>query len=410
MKKIVVAGASTFGVNNFGDDAMFSNLTQGLRRRFPDCKITFLARHPDKKFDRFFGVRSIKNIDHDSKKQSRGRWFLGFNPGDPALHLRKIREAIAACDLLVIGGNSFMEVSPSSFLRGVASYSALLVSFAKLFEKPFCLYGLACHPLQDGYTKEAARFLCENAELVTVREAFTKQELLRAGVDGRNIHILADPAFGIEPIRDRNKAQGILKDENIRFNTQRIIGVCFRHLYWIWTEAECKKYTAKMAKLCDSMAQDLKAELLFIPNCTYQVDTPYEDDRVISKLIHRKMKYPEKMHLIKGDYNLAQILSLFQLPQMMVSNRRHSCIFASLYNLPIVALTMDTEWHMRPFMQALSLSGQVINFKDADLDYLKLKIKKAWLNKTRIARKLSGILPDLRRQAHQHINLLAGLL
>ena len=410
MKKIVIAGASTFGVNNFGDDAMFSNLVDGLRRRIPDCKLTFLARHPNKEFDNYFGVRSIKNIDHESKKQSLGRRFFGFNPDDPTNHLREIRQEIADCDLMVLAGNSFMEVSGNDFLRGVASYAALLATLAKLFEKPFCLYGVACHPLQDDYTKQIARFLCENAKIVTVREDFTKQQLLSAGVNGSNIHVLADPAFGIEPSRNRAEALAILKDENIQLNNQKVIGVCFRHLYWKWKDDECAKFTTKMARLCDLMIEGLSAELLFIPNCTYQVDTPYEDDKVISELIRKKMKYAKKTHLIKGDYNLEQVLSLFQLLEMMVSNRRHSCIFASLYNLPIIALSIETDWHLRPFMEALSLSEQVVNFRDTNIDFLQIKIKETWLNKDSIARKLSGVLPNLRKKAQQHTDLLAQLL
>ena len=78
MKKFVVTGASTYGVKNMGDDAMFANLVDGLRRDFPGCEITFVCRHPDPEFDKVFGVKSIKNIDHDSKEQSLGRWFNGF--------------------------------------------------------------------------------------------------------------------------------------------------------------------------------------------------------------------------------------------------------------------------------------------------------------------------------------------
>ena len=84
MKKIVIAGASTYGVKNAGDDAMLSNLVNGFRRRIPDCEMTFLARHPDKRFDEVFGVSSIKNFEHDSKKQSladgSGDSILGIQP------------------------------------------------------------------------------------------------------------------------------------------------------------------------------------------------------------------------------------------------------------------------------------------------------------------------------------------
>ena len=89
MKRILIAGASTFGVKNQGDDAMFCNLVEGFRRHLPDCQLTFLARHPNEQFDKAFGVHSIKNFEHENKAQSLDRWFWGFNPGDPGDHLAK---------------------------------------------------------------------------------------------------------------------------------------------------------------------------------------------------------------------------------------------------------------------------------------------------------------------------------
>ena len=410
MKKIVIAGASTYGVKNAGDDAMFSNLVNGFRRRIPDCRMTFLARHPNKEFDELFGVRSIKNFEHDSKKQSLGRWFWGFNPGDPTEHLREIRRAIEKCDLIVIGGNSFMEVSKSDFLRGVVSYSALLATWAKLFEKPYVLYGVAAHPLKLDYTKQLSRFLCGNAGLVTVREEFTRRQLLDAGVDDSNIQVLAAPAYGIDPIWDKGKGLSILAKENIQFGSGNIVGVGFRHMYWKWTEGQFSDYAAKMASLRDSMVEDLGAELLFIPNCTYNVDTPYEDDRVIAESVKSKMEYPEKAHLIKGDYILPETLSLFQLLDMHVSNRRHSCIFAAIHNVPFVAMSTGHIWHFKPFMEALSIPEQVVSFTDDSLESLRSKIRETWTNRAAISRAISDTIPELRAKARRHADLLVELM
>ena len=410
MANILVAGASTYGVKNAGDDAMFSNLVHGLRERVPDCNITFLARHPNEEFDRVFGVRSIKNFDHDSKVQSLGRWFWGFNPGDRTDHLRTIRQALERCDLLVIGGNSFMEVSKSDLLRGVASYAALLATWAKLFERPYVLYGVAAHPLQDEHTKHVARFVCNNAALVTVREAFSEQQLVDAGVDGGNIRILADPAFGVDPIWDRRKALEVLDKENIRLSSQRIAGVAFRHMYWRWTEKETEHFLRKMARLCDSIVEDLEADILFVPNCTYDVDTQYEDDRVIATMVRNKMDHRTHAHVIQGDYLLPDILSLFQLQDILVSNRRHSCIFGALHQVPLVAMSSGHAWHFEPFMKSLSIPDQVVSFTEDDIESLSAKIKDTWRRRSTISAVLRQVVPELRTKARAHVDLIAQLL
>ena len=38
---IVIAGASTYGVKNMGDDAMFKNLVDCLKRKNPEVNINF---------------------------------------------------------------------------------------------------------------------------------------------------------------------------------------------------------------------------------------------------------------------------------------------------------------------------------------------------------------------------------
>ena len=57
--KIVITGASTYGVDNMGDDGMLATLVQGLRNHCKNPKITFLARHVDKNYDDIFGFHSI---------------------------------------------------------------------------------------------------------------------------------------------------------------------------------------------------------------------------------------------------------------------------------------------------------------------------------------------------------------
>lgn len=411
MRKFVVTGPSTYGVKNAGDDAMFSNLVSGLRREFPGCDITFVCRHPDAMFDATFGVHSIKNIDHDSKQQSLGRWFYGFNPGDDTTHLRAIKHALEECDALIIGGNSFMEISPNDFLRGISSYSAMFAQWAKFLEKPYFIYGLAVHPaIRGDLTKQVARFVCNNARLVMVREEFTKQCLLDAGVTDSNIHVLADPAFGVDPIADRSKGLRILHTEGIELRRGRTIGVGFRLLYWAWGENEVDQYSSKMAELCDYMVGELDADLLFISNCTYNVDTKYEDDRFAAQCVKERMKHSANAHLIKGDYLLPDILSLFPHLDMHISNRRHSCIFAALHGISFVSMVTEMPMHIKPFMEALGVPTQVISFTDDDLHMLRLTVKNTWQHREKLCSIMASQVAKLRKLAHRYSELIAESL
>ena len=158
--KFIVTGASTYGVDNMGDDAMFSSLIKNLKSRFQNCDICFLARHPDEKFDHTFNIRSIKNLDHDSNEEAAGRVFLGFNKHDNRSNLLKISSELQSSDGLILGGNSLMEISENTFLRGVSTYATTLASLALFLGIPYYIFVLnIVSPLQSSFVKQQATFL-----------------------------------------------------------------------------------------------------------------------------------------------------------------------------------------------------------------------------------------------------------
>lgn len=88
-----------YGLNNLSDDAMFVVFCRELHKNIPDLKITLLARHPSKELDDFYNLKSIQNLDHPTKEDSKGRWFNGLNPGDSTEHLARIIDEMRECDL-----------------------------------------------------------------------------------------------------------------------------------------------------------------------------------------------------------------------------------------------------------------------------------------------------------------------
>ena len=213
--KYVITGASTFAVSNMGDDAMLACMVQSLYREDPDAEIVFIARHPSQEYDELFGIYGIKNLDHESNKAAEGRIFLGFNRGDSGENLLEIKKYIEDADLLIFGGNSIMEVSKNTFLKGVSSYCSTLAILAKFCGTPYALFGLnIVDPIRDELTKEHAKFLCENAIAVTVREDVVLKYLSDIGVSTSNTVVSGDPAFGME-VDETIDPVNILKNNNI---------------------------------------------------------------------------------------------------------------------------------------------------------------------------------------------------
>lgn len=365
MGRYLITGASTFSVSNAGDDAMLWSIVRGLRISDPGCDIVLVCRHPSQALERALKIRTISNIDHTSKSASLGRHFLGFNPGDSHEHLDALRRELEAADAVILAGNLFMEISVNEFMRGVASYALMMGQWALLFGKPLYITGMAIHPrIANEYTREIARFLCANARRVQVREEFSRKCLADIGVTETKVEVMGDPAFGI-PIISAEIGWKVLADSGIR-PKRRLIGFNWRMLYWKADESSVSREVQIAARACDELCERLDAELLFLPNCTYGVDTPAEDDRTHHRAIVEQMKHKSRTHLWEREALVTEILPIFSVLDLHIANRRHACIFAAVQGVPFISLVTEATQHFAPFLSDLGLSKQSIEIRNLE--------------------------------------------
>jgi colanic acid/amylovoran biosynthesis protein len=402
MKKIVIVGTSVYGVENFGDEALLRVFTKSLKTHMPECEIVLFARHPGKKLDDFFDVKSFKNIEHDSKEESMGRWFYGMNPGDSTDHMNKMIKEIESCDLLVIGGDPFAEIVLGVY-RGLISYAALMITLSKFLQKPVMLYGIHMgRPIQSDYGKELSKFVVVNTDLMTLRERFSIEVLEKMGIMPREAVCLSDPAFGLDPFPDTRKGMEIINKEGIEFLSDKIIGINFRYHYWEWKKADWGPRRDMMAKLCDFMVEEFGADLLFIPNCTYDIDHKYEDDRPGAAEIVESMKHRKHAHQIRQKHNLFETLSLFPLLDMHYSSRRHSLCFAALHGVPIIGSEAAGKWHIKPIMEELKVEENFLDLEQLSLTNLQEKLVHTWNNRKTYSERILSAIPELREKALAH--------
>lgn len=362
--KYLIAGASTYGVDNMGDDAMLSCLVRGIRQSDENSEIFFLARHPDAVFDQVFGVKSIQNLDHSSNETAIGRFFLGFNSGDDRKNLQQIRVALADADLLIIGGNSLMEISENVFLRGVSSYATTLATFALLMGKPYALFGLnIVEPIKSDYVASQAKFLVENAAIATVREEEVLGYLNDIGVNTSKVLVTGDPAYGVDlPQATAYSGQDILRRGGIVLDPNKItVSFCLREEYW---KSDAKSIANLENETCAVMRHVLArndSQILFIPNCYYERGHALEDDRLINRGIRARFGDDPRVHYIEQRLNLYETLALFKLTNLHISNRRHSNIFAALFGKPFIPVNTSLKTHISSFVRDLEQSEFLVS-------------------------------------------------
>ena len=403
--RVVITGASTYGVNNHGDDAMLATLVQGIQRAYTHAEITFLCRHPNKAFDQAFGFESIKNLDHDSKQGAHGRMFLGMNAGDSTSHLKKIAEAIQKADLLVIGGNSLMEIFPNGFLSGVSSYAVTLATLARFFETPYVLYGLnVVDSIKQQTTKDHARFLVENARLVTCREESCCEYLTALNINCSNVFVMGDPAYGIEmPIPFDKKITTRYK----RILTLKpVVGAAFRYHYWADDNSKRRETGKKFANLLDRLIEALDCKIFMIPNCTYTKSHPWQDDLLVHQEICNLVQRKEAVVRVDDELSVFEAFDLFSLVDLHISNRRHSCIFAALHNKPFIAIEGLFPGHMQPFVTDLGLENDLCALDNASeiVEKARLLLERKSDDRSESRTRVSGLKDSARMQVDRIVS------
>lgn len=409
MKNILITGTSVYGIENMGDEALISTLCRELHNEIPDLEITWMARHVDESLAKLYNIKKvIRNMEHDSKEASLGRWFYGLNPNDPPEHLFEIRTALEKCDLLIIGGDPFHEIS-LGFYRGLAPYAALLITIAKFLNKPVMLYSIHMgRPLETDLGKELTKFCITNSTAVTLREEFSRKVLIEMNIDTSNCHVVSDTAWGLNKFNDTNQGWEILKKEGIEPKSDKLIGFNIRHQYWNWSKEEWAQKRKMFAEICDYMIEEFDADILFMPNCTYNIDEYYEDDRPVAADIAKRMKNKSRTHEILNKYNLYETLSFFPLIDMHLSNRRHSLIFAALHGVPPIAC--GGEWHIKPAMDEIGIGDKFVRLEDWSFEAFKTSIDSTWAERVNIKSGIEKALPRLHGNAIQQAKIAADLI
>ena len=345
---ILLAGSSTFGVKNLGDDAMLSCLVLTLRLQFPQAKISILLRHPEGDYGDLFGIRVLKNFDHDDSESAAGRFFLGLNEGDERRQLADIYNEVASADLLIIAGNSLMALGPPSLFRGVSSYATLMATLSAFANTPYIVWGLnVVDPLEDPALVAQARFLIGGAGSVNVREPAALEHLSDAlgSAAVQKVAVGTDPAWGLD-----EKAVGNVDTTRLLECTGyrglldgQFISLNLRSEYW--SSSPKDEYQLGQGLEALRWATERGLDVLLVPNCVYGKGAKLQDDRAFHRMLLERAGSPRNVYSIENELTVFETVKLLSFSHAHVTNRRHSAFFSVMGRVPTVVLSTSLATH-----------------------------------------------------------------
>jgi len=410
IKKIVIAGASTFTVKNLGDEGMLLNLVQAIKRHNKKIKITLLSRHPSKYFDKLYGIQTIKNIEFDKRTQSIGNFFYGFNSTEHQKHLDLIRKKLEKADMFILAGNIFMELFPNTFLRGVASYATTMALFSKFCNTKVYITSLnVISEFRSPIVKEYLNFLSRVTKKVLVREQNARKNLLKINFNPNKVSVEGESAFGVDVPIKKEIIKKFIKNKKLLENKKKLISVCIRVEYWKnnFDPKIKSNFFTKHANVLTKISEKTGATLIFVPNQFFGW-TKWQDDRIIHKEIIKRLGSKAKYISINKELNVFESINLHSISDFHITNRRHSVVFAAMNKISPVIVNTSLKGHLEPLSKDINLSENLINFNDNERKIVS-KIFNLWKKRSSSVKKMYPRVKKLKSQARDQFKKLTSI-
>lgn len=362
MINLLIAGYHGYG--NCGDEATLMAMTTNIKEMAPDVNIT-----------------AISHIPELTKKEYNINSIQRFNAIE-------VMRAIVKSDIILSGGGTLIQNGTST--RSLLYYLSI-IKMAKLFKKKVMLYSNGIGPVNGKLNRKLVKMVVDNVDLITLREEFSKKDLLDMGVIKPEIHITADAAFTLKSIDDEKARQFLIK-EKIPLDKE-LIGVSVRN----WSKAKYgDKYIKEIAKACDNMVKQGKT-VLFIP-----MEQP--KDIETSKKVMYEMK--QDSYILQELYKPDEILGIIGQMNLILGMRLHTLLFSASKKVPMIGLVYDPK--IEYYLDVLNMpNGGDVRTGDIDAKRLTAQMEGMFLNLERyqdiLAEKI-GILLDKARQNDSLLN------
>jgi polysaccharide pyruvyl transferase CsaB len=309
LKRIFLTGY--YGFHNTGDEAILTSIVHDLRALDPTLQITATSAEPE-----------ITAATHNIQAI---RW------SDTLAMVSAVRMA----DLVIVGGggifHDYWGFDPNALLTdnhwGIAFYTAPAV-LGSLYGKPVMLYGIGVGPLLSDHGKRFTKVAADAAQVITVRDAGSKDMLEALGVCPDKIRVTADPVFAFAAVRQlRNEAN----------SGKTVIGVALRP----WEVGVYPSFWGReVARGLDLLLQNEAIRVELIP---FQRLTGSEDDLAIARRVRDLMMQKDRVAVVEHDLSPAEIVDRIASCELLIGMRLHSLIFAMLAGVPALALSYDAK-------------------------------------------------------------------
>lgn len=332
--RLNIAMSGYYGFGNCGDEAILQAIHGNIDGLDADVGVTVLSGDPDDTEARY-GYSAVNR----------------FN-------LLAVWRVLRGCDILVSGGGSLLQdyTSTRSLL-----YYLFIIRLSKALGKKVMVYANGIGPVRRGRNRRLVRRILSRADVISLRDAASAEELRAMGVARDDVHVTADPVFTLTPAPEKEALQ-ILSENDI--DTEKPFAVVSIRK---WPDAS--GFCESLAALCDRIHGELGRQVVFLA-----MQAP--GDAEISRTVQALMTAPS--HLIRTGYSAQQLMGVIALSDFVLAMRLHTLIFSAQAATPLCGIVYDPK--VTAYLEALQMpaAGVVSDFRaDAAFDVVRALLQNA---------------------------------
>ncbi len=357
--RVLVSGY--YGFNNLGDDAILLALKERIAELAPGAKMVVLSKNPQ-----------------ETKEKCAVAAVYRFNP---ISIWREMRRAT----LFVSGGGSLLQDYTST--RSLVYYTSL-IRLAKRYKKRVLFYANGIGPVRADKNRERVREASELADVITLRDSASYDELRAMGVKNENIFVTADPVYAMAG-GTREEGLALLQKQGVPTD-RPVVGVSVRFAKGMETNV------GEFARFCDAVSEF--ASLAFIV-----MQTP--NDITAANAVQTAMK--KKAYTLTAAYDPKGMGAMLGCMDAVVSTRLHSIIFSACQHTPVLGVVYDPKVAACLAELEMPSAGTL---QDFDADAALTALRKVLENRDAYAAKLSDNAEKLAAKAKENDEYLQKLL
>lgn len=315
------------GSFNHGCEALATTISAEVKRVIPGAEVSLCSHHADE--DLRYNIKTIDNIRQNTRWLRRGTWpyfyyqidkrlFNSYALQNKIMIDKPCLEMAEESDICIaIGGDNYC------YNKGKAYWPSERVIRKMHPAKKMMLWGCSINP------EEIPGELIDHLKLfdkITARDRFTYDALIKAGYPQKDITLVADPAFLLEPDMTVSLASNMTPGKFVGINLSPMI---------LNYAADRNKVVASIQTLVHHILDTTDLGVYFIAH----VRLPYTDDLDVLRPLYEEFKSTGRVALTDDlDLNCRQLKGIISQSRFYIGARTHSVIAAYSTGVPAIAL------------------------------------------------------------------------